>query len=306
MRIVVVGAGGTGGYFGGLLAAAGNEVGFLARGVHLDAIRRHGLRIEGARGNWNVESVVASDKPADLGGADVVLFCVKLYDIETAGGLLPRLLGPAGFVVTLQNGVDAHERLAGIVDADRVVPGVAYVGAYIAEPGLIRYASDMNAIAIGEIGGQPSARATVFAALCNAAGFKAEVTPEIEKVLWRKFVILASNAAISSLSRLNVGHFYRDPELRELARAAMAEVVALAAAGGIALEPDLVDRLVTQSCGFPPDMTTSMHNDLKRGRRLELEHLSGLIARRGDALGVPTPIHRAAWAGLKPFVQGRG
>jgi len=241
-----------------------------------------------------------------LAPADVVLFCVKLYDIETAGGLLPTLLAPDGVAVTLQNGVDAHERLAAFVDPAQIVPGIAYVGAHIAAPGLIRYTSNMNAIALGEWDGRESPRAEAFAALCRQAGFQAEVSSDIRKLLWNKFVILATNAAISALTRLNVGVFYQEPALARLAREAMAEVVAVAAASGVKLDDDLVDRLVAQSSGFPPDMTTSMHNDLKRGRPLELEYLSGLIARRGEALGVEVPIHRTAWAALKPFRDGRG
>lgn len=304
MRIAVVGTGGIGAYYGAHLAKAGHDVAFVARGAHLAAIRERGLRLLGPRGDIHVNPARATDDPADAGPADAVLFCVKLYDVESAGEALGPLIGPETYVVCTQNGVDGPERLARILGHDRVLPGAAYVAAHIAEPGVVRYSSDMSSLIFGEPDGRVSERALAFRDACRASGFGCEVSPDIAKTLWTKLVLLGSNAGVTCLTRQTVGVVYGDPELRALGADAMREVVAVARARGVALDEDVVNRTLKLADGFPAGMTTSMHNDLKRGGRLELEHLSGFVAREADRLGVPAPVNRAIYAALKPWKDG--
>ena len=304
MKIAVMGAGGLGAYYGAHLARAGEELAFIARGAHLDAMRRNGLRLLGPRGDIHVNPARAVEDPAEAGPADAVLFCVKLYDVERAGEALKPLMGPDTFVVCTQNGVDGSERLAGVLGAERVLPGAAYVAANIVEPGVVRYASEMSSLIFGEADGRISPRAIRFRDACRNAGFVCEISPDIAKTLWSKLVLLGANAGMTALTRQTVGGVYADPELRAVGADAMREVAAVAQARGVKLDPDVVEKTLALADTFPPQMTTSMHNDLKRGGRLELEHLSGFVAREGDRLGVPAPINRAIFAALKPWKNG--
>jgi 2-dehydropantoate 2-reductase len=304
MKIAIMGAGGLGAYYGAHLAKAGEEVTFIARGAHLDAMRRGGLRLLGPRGDIHVDPARAVGDPAEAGPVDAVLFCVKLYDVEAAGEALKPLMTGDAFVVCTQNGVDGSERLAAILGADRVLPGAAYVAAHIAEPGVVRYASEMSSLIFGEADGRISSRALRFRDACRNAGFGAEVSPDIARTLWTKLVLLGANAGMTALTRQTVGGVYADPELRAVAADAMREVEAVARARGVALDPEVVEKTLALADTFPPQMTTSMHNDLKRGGRLELEHLSGFVAREADRLGVPAPINRAVFAALKPWKDG--
>ncbi|SDF16840.1 ketopantoate reductase family protein [Thalassobaculum litoreum] len=299
MRIVVMGAGGVGGYFGAYLAQAGHDVAFVARGAHLDALQRDGLRLEGSRGDIVLPKVTATEDPASLGGtADVILFAVKLYDTETAGVTLMPVVGPETMVVTLQNGVDGPDRLASVLG------GAAYVSALIAEPGVVRYTSDMSKIVFGELDGTQSERARRLADACIAAGFSAEVSGDIRATLWEKFVLLATNSALTTVLRQPAGEIYHDGELSGIAREMMEEVAGLAAAEGISIHPETVDRSLALTRSFPPGMYASMYHDLARGRRIEAESLSGLVSRLGRARGVPVPLHTMAWAAMKPWVNG--
>ena len=304
MKIAIMGAGGLGAYYGAHLAKAGEEVTFIARGAHLQAIRERGLKVLGPRGDLHVQPARATDDPAEAAPADAVLFCVKLYDVEQAGERLRPLMGSETFVVCTQNGVDGPERLAAILGAGRVLPGAAYVAAHIAEPGVVRYASNMSSLVFGEPDGSISERALRFRDACRNAGFGAEVSPDIAKTLWTKLVLLGANAGMTALTRQTVGAVYADPDLRAVGADAMREVAAVAKARGVALDADVVEKTLALADTFPPQMTTSMHNDLKRGGRLELEHLSGFVAREADRLGVPAPINRAIFAALKPWKDG--
>jgi 2-dehydropantoate 2-reductase len=303
MRIAIMGSGAVGGYFGALLARAGHDVTFIARGAHLAAIRARGLRLTGPRGDFTVNSP-ATDAPDELGVADVVLFCVKLYDTESAAAQIAPLLGKGGACISLMNGVDGQERLAAVLGADRVMGGLAFVAGVIEAPGVIRYTSDMSSIVYGEPDGSMSERAVRFRDACIAAGFKAEVSPDIRAAQWQKFVGLATNAALTSLSRQPAGYVYHDPDMLEIARGSVDEVIAVARAMNIALPADTAEKQLRWMRNFPPGMYASMANDLLRGRRLELESFSGYIARKGRELGVPTPIHALAYACLKPYLNG--
>lgn len=304
MRIAIMGSGGIGGFYGARFAQAGHDVTFIARGEHLKAIQSRGLSLVGPGGDSVVANAQATDDPARVAPADIVLFCVKLFDTDEAARAIQPLLSKGGACVTLQNGVDGHERITSIVGPGRVMPGLAFASALIEAPGVIRYNSKAPSIRFGELDGHISERAVQFRDACTAAGFTAEVVPDIRSALWHKFVGLTVNASLTSLVRKPAGVCYHDPDLLQLARSGFAEAAAVAKALGVTLPDDIVNWQVQNHRKFPADMYASMYHDLARGKPLELESLSGLIVRKGRELGVPTPFHEMAYACLKPYIDG--
>ena len=305
MRIAIMGAGGIGGYYGGRLVQAGHDVIFIARGEHLRSIQAAGLKLVGAEGAVVIAGAQATDDPARLAPVDVVLFCVKLFDTENAANAIAPLLSTGGVCITLQNGVDGQHRIGAIIGNDRVMGGIAFVSALVESPGVIRYTSKAPSIQFGEADGRTTERAVRFRDACVAAGVGAKVVADIRLAQWHKFVGLTVNAALTSLTRKPAGVVYHDPDILALARAMFAESAAVASAMGIKLPEDIVDWQIQNHQNFPPGMYASMYHDFVRGKRLELDSLSGLIVRKGRELGVPTPFHSMAYACLKPYVEGR-
>ncbi len=309
MRIAIVAPGGVGGYFGGLLAMAGEDVVAVARGAHLEAIRAQGLRLEGARGN-HLARIEASDSASRLGTADVVLFAVKLFQAEAAARAAAALFGPQTLAISLLNGIDGPDRLAGALSGVTVQGGSAYVSAVIAEPGLVRYTSAMSSIVFGAPRGDDGAndaarvKAADFVERCRKAGFSAEMTDDIQSALWTKFIGLAANAALTSAARLPAGPLYSDPDVIEVAAALIAEGASVARAAGATVPDDIETVSVARLKQFPPGMYASMYYDIAKGGPLEVDGLSGYIVREGRRLGVPTPHHAALYAVLKPHRAG--
>lgn len=305
MKIAVFGAGGVGGYFGARLAAAGVEVGVIARGAHLAAIRAKGLAIKSPLGDL-VVTPKASEDPADIGPADVVLFCVKLYDVESAAERLAPLLKPGTAVISLQNGVDAEERLARIIGPGHVAGGVAYISATIDEPGVIRHHAKFARLVFAELDAKRSARLEALLAACKAAqGFVADIVPDIEKAIWEKFVMIASLAAVGGVTRLPLGKIMGDPDIGALLEGAMKEVETVAKAKGVKVSPEAALNAFKTAQNMPKDMKPSLLFDLEKGNRIEIEGLSGAVVRLGKAATVPTPIHQTIYAALKAYAGGR-
>ena len=304
MRIAVIGAGGVGGAFGAALANAGADVTFVARGAHLAAMRATGLRVEGPRGDVHLSPTQATDDPGSIGVVDLVLFCVKLWDVESAGAAIRPLVGPQTAVIPLQNGIDASERLAPILGNDAVMGGVAQISATIAEPGLIRQTGTFMRLVFGELDGRITQRGQAFLALCERAGFDATLSDKIETELWMKFILLASNAAITAATRQPVGKLRDDPDISPYFAAAYQEVADVARARGVRLPDDAVEKITAGTRNMPPAMMASMAVDLIRGNRIELPWLSGKVVQLGRELGVPTPVHGLLHAMLKPYVNG--
>lgn len=303
MRIAVMGTGGIGGYFGGCLAAT-NDVVFIARGAHLAAIRENGLWITGGADDIHINPAVATDDPGTVGPVDIVLFCVKLYDTDSAADAIASMVGPDTRILTLQNGIDGAERLADRFGPAQVFGGVAYISAKIEAPGIVSYFPGMTRIVFGTLDGGRDKVADAFAVACNAASFGAEIAADIHEALWTKMVLLTTNAGVSATSRLPIRTTFDDDDARAVAVAAFREAEAVARARGIALPDDIVSRLTELSLGFPPDMYASMYHDLVNGKRLELDGLSGAIVRLGAELGIPTPVHATFYAMLKPYRDG--
>src|SRR6188472_1483549 len=244
MRIAVVGAGGVGGGYGVALAKAGADVTFIARGAHLAAMKSAGLKVLSPRGDSHLVPTQATDNPADIGKVDFVLFCVKLWDIESAGAHIKPLIGPETAVITLQNGIDAHERLIPILGDRAVMPGVAHVSASITAPGVITQVGAFMRMVFGELDGKRSTRGEAFLALCQKAGIEGRFSETILTDLWMKFILLASNAGMMSLARQPIGNLRDDPDMRPLFLAAYREVVEVGRAKGIALPADAVEKTV--------------------------------------------------------------
>jgi 2-dehydropantoate 2-reductase len=304
MRVAVMGSGGTGGYFGGLLARAGEEVTFIARGAHLDAIRAGGLTVRSrVHGGFTV-AAAATDDPATVGPVDLVLFCVKAYDTDSAARAIRPLVGPETTVVPVQNGIDAAERIARVVGAGRVVGGLAAVSSVVAAPGVIEHRAGPDVIRVGELDGRASARTERVVETLRNAGIKADLRPDIRVALWEKFVLICGLSGLTALTRLPIGTVLACPETRELFRTTMEETAAVGQAEGVALPPDHVERTLRFFAGGDPTVRGSLYYDLAAGRRLELETLSGTVVRLGRAHGVPTPANFAIYAALKPYENG--
>jgi len=304
MRIAVIGAGGVGGGFGAALAKAGADVTFIARGAHLAAMKRAGLKVKGPRGDTHLAPTQATNNPAEIGAVDVVLFCVKLWDVESAGQAIKPLIGPDTAVIPLQNGVDTHERLLPILGGRAVMGGVAQISASITAPGEITQVGTFMRMIFGELDGTRSKRAENFLALCQAAGFDATLSEAILTDLWMKFILLASNAGMTALARQPIGKLRDDPDMQPLFLSAYREVVAVGLAKGIALPADAVETVVDFTNHFPPAMKASMALDLERGNRLEVLWLSGKVAELGKQYGIATPTHAMLYAMLKPYAMG--
>ena len=304
MRIAIVGAGGVGGGFGAALAKAGADVTFIARGAHLAAMKSAGLKVQSPRGDTHLVPTQATDNPAGIGKVDFVLFCVKLWDVESAGALITPLIGPETAVIPLQNGVDAAERLIPILGENAVMGGVAQISASIIGPGLIQQVGTFMRMVFGELDGKRSQRGGDFLALCIKAGFDASLSDQILTDLWMKFILLASNASVVALARQRLGKLRDDPDIRPLFIAAYQETFNVGRAKGVALPANAVETILGFSDHFPPNMKPSMALDLERGNRLELPWLGGKVVELGKKLGVPTPTHSLMFAMLKPYVMG--
>lgn len=304
MRIAVIGAGGIGGPYGASLAKAGAEVTFVARGAHLSAIRENGLRIEGDRGETHIRPARATEEIAGIGTVDVVLSCVKLWDVEAVAEQIRPIVGPQTAVIPLQNGVDAAERMIGILGHRPVMGGVAFVTGTIVAPGVVRQTGNYQQMTFGELDGPISERGRALRELCEAAGFEGVLSPDIMVPIWEKFVLLVPLSGLNALTRLPLGRWREDPDLVGLYEAALGETVAVGLAEGVRLPADIVDRTMALMRSMPPHHTTSMGNDLMRGNRLELPWFAGKVVDLGRRHGIPTPTNGFIYTALKPYVDG--
>lgn len=305
MKIGIVGAGGVGGYFGARLAAAGYDVAWVARGAHLAALRRDGLRVQSQLGDLHLSPVQATDDATTIGPVDLVMLTVKLWDTEAAIEAARPLIGPHTGVVSFQNGVQKDDVLRAALGATRVLGGVAYIEAHIDAPGLIRHGGTMQRLVFGAFNGEDSPLVEELLAACQAAGIVAEISSNIEKTIWEKFVFLVGLSGITSATRLPVGAVRENLRTRALLLELLREVVAVARAKGVDLAPDWADSQIGRYDQVPATMTSSMHKDLERGNRLEVDWLSGHVAQLGAQLGIPTPVNRVISDLLAPYAAGR-
>jgi 2-dehydropantoate 2-reductase len=304
MRIAVIGAGGVGGYFGARLAQAGHDVTFVARGPHLAAIRERGLAIESALGNAIVPNPAATDDPGSLAPCDVIMFCVKLWDVESAARQIAPLVAKGGVVIPFQNGLASPEVLTRTLGGAHVLGGVAYIGATVKAPGTIAHTGTMARLRVGAFPGGPGDRAETFVAECVKAGIDAEVALDIERALWEKFCFLSAFSGCTCLIRKPVGAVRGDPDVRRVFEAAMSEGWTVGRARGVALADDYVARQMATADALPEGMSSSMLNDLNAGNRLEAPWLSGAVASMAAEAGLPAPVSATLFAAVKPYLYG--
>jgi 2-dehydropantoate 2-reductase len=300
MRIAMMGSGGVGGYFGGRMAAGGNDVTFIARGRHLDTIRQKGLRIDSRdMGDTLVHPATATDDPGTVGPVDLVMVGVKLWDTAAAGEAIASMLGPATAVLSLQNGVECDDILARIVGPERLIGGVAFIASSIGEPGVIKHIGTMQRIVIGEPAGGMSDRVGAIHKALLSGGIMAEVSDNITRSIWEKFVFLVGLSATTCLMRTTIGPIRDDPDSREFLSSVFRETVSVGRAKGVDLPEDFADTRLGFADGLPSDMTSSMHHDLEAGNPLEVAWLSGAVVRFGRELGISTPANQVVFATLK-------
>jgi 2-dehydropantoate 2-reductase len=300
MKIVIFGSGGVGGYFGGLLAHAGHDVSFIARGEHLEAMRQSGLQVKSVNGDFHLKHVQATDDPAEIGPADYVVLAVKHYHLRVAIPLRKPLIGSKTTIVPLLNGVDAHEQLIEVYGSGPVVGGLCSLVSMVESPGVINQPSKLRRVVVGELDHTRSERVGRIVQAWADCGAEAIQPENIHAAIWTKFVFIASFGGVSSLARANAGEFLGCPQTRELFINAMQEVDALARAQGIPLAPDTVEKALAMADAFEPTATSSMQRDVESGNLFELEAFNGTIVRLGKKFGVSTPVNSTLYALLMP------
>lgn len=304
MKIAIMGAGGLGGYFGARLSASGEDVSFIARGAHLDAMRKRGLRVKSALGDLHLEQVQATDDPAQVGPVDLVLMSVKLWDTEAAARAVAPLIGTGTAVVSFQNGVTKDDTLRRVLGADAVMGGVSYIAAAIGESGQVVHLGSLQKLVFGEFDGRRSERAQAFLKACVRAGIDAQLSDDIRRLTWEKFVFLVGLSGTTSTMRQPIGLIRQDPSSRAFLRQVIAETVAVGRGQGIALADDFVEDRLRFCDSLPYEMSSSMHGDLQRGKPLELPWLSGAVADMGRDCGIDTPANSAVASILSLYLNG--
>lgn len=306
MRFAILGSGAVGGYFGAKLARAGQDVTFIARGAHRDAIREHGLEVRSAMlGDFVVKAPAESDTTR-VGPVDVVIVAVKAYDNDTAFAMIPALAGPGTVVLTLQNGVDNVHQLAAVVGEPSVLGGTTYVATALEAPGLIVQTGVHRSIIFGEVFGARSLtpRVQAIADVMATADIQVTTAPDARTPLWDKFVYLVPFSGFTGAARLPIGYIWKHPHVREMFYAAAREVAAIAAAEGVTISPNRFETLEAYLTNIPPTTRSSLLIDLDQGKRIEVEALQGAAVRRAAAHGVPVPIVATLYAALKAWESG--
>ena len=302
----MMGSGGVGGFFGGRLAHAGYDVSFVARGAHLEALRAGGLTIENEpQGDIRVPRVKAAADPAEIGPVDLVILSVKLWDTADAARAIAPMVGPSTGVLSLQNGVVKDDILREHFPARQVMGGVGYVATHIARPGVIHQVGTMQRIVVGEYDGRTSDRARELHEALSRSGVNAELSSDVRRAIWEKYVFLVGLSATTTTMRSTIGPIRDNPRTRAFLHDIMREVVAVGRAQGVALPEDYADQRLAFADTVPATMTSSMHHDLERGNPLEVEWLAGAVVTLGEAKGLPTPANRAVWDILAPHAAGR-
>ncbi len=300
MRIAIFGSGGVGGYFGGKLAHAGEDVTFIARGDHLQVLGRDGLYVESVDGDFEVRPVQASDDPAQVGNVDVVLVGVKAWQVSEAATAMRPLVGPETCVIPLQNGVEATAQLAAVLGADRILGGLCYLVSFLAGPGRIRHAGMKPRVIFGELDNRLTVRVQNLRDTFARAGIQAEIPPDIHSAVWSKFLFIVSLSGLGAITRAPIGVVRSIPETRQLMKDAMAEVLGVATAHRVLLDKDAVASTMAIVDSLPSAATASMQRDIMEGRPSELDSQTGAVVRLGSEAGVATPVNAVIYTALLP------
>jgi 2-dehydropantoate 2-reductase len=301
MKFLVFGTGGVGGYFGAKLSNAGEDIWFIARGKHLEAMKQHGLKVKSAKEAFTIPPQKISGNIVDAGQADVVLFCVKSYDTESAARQLLPVMRDNTVVISLQNGIDNEESIRRIIPPGTVYGGVAYIYSTITAPGEITRYEGPAKIVFGPLDNRLTDQARRIHDVFQHAGVNADLSSNIQQELWKKFIFITGVSGITALTRLTLGELLANPETRQLVRSAMEETKAVAIASGISFNPGLIDTFFDTLGKFKNDTRSSLYFDLANGKPMELEALAGTVVRLGEQLSIPTPIQKTIYASLLPY-----
>ena len=306
MRIAIFGTGGAGGYFGARLAQAGEDVVFIARGQHLQAIRDHGLQVDAPKGSF-VVSTQATDNPADAGVVDVVIVGVKAWQVPGAAHAIRPMLGPETVVLPLQNGVEAASQLESVVGGSRVLGGLCGTVSFVVGPGRIRSVGETNFVKFGELHGSASERAERLKEMFLRAEIRAEIPRDIQAALWEKFLFVVSWGGVGAVARAPIGVLRQLPETRLILEQAMREIFDVARARDVDLSQEIVAKTMAFVDSLAPGATTSLQRDIADGKPSELEAWNGAVVRLGREAGVTTPLHSVLYSCLRPLaLQARG
>ena len=300
MKIAVMGTGGVGGYYGGLLAQKGHAVTFIARGTHLKAIQAGGLQIKSIHADFLVKPAAVTDDPAAIGPVDLVLFCTKTYHTDEAAQGIKPLIGPGTTVLSLQNGIDAPERIGAVVGRQHMLGGATWISSAIESPGVIRQVSQFRRVVLGELDGKVSERLEAIRKALGETGITVEISEDIMKVLWTKFVFISAASSLGSLTRLPIGEYRSVPETRLILTGLMQEVAEVARGQGVELDEDVVEQSLAFMDNAAAHIKASMQLDVAAGRRSELESMVGVIGRKGREAGISTPVADFIYAALLP------
>lgn len=307
MRIAVFGTGGVGGYFGGRLAHAGEDVVFIARGEHLRALRGDGLRVDSPDGDFTVCPAQAAEDPQEVGPVDAVILGVKAWQVGQAAEAMRPLIGPETFVVPLQNGVEAPSQLAAVFGSEHVFGGFCYIVSFIVGPGCIKHGGMKPYIAFGELDNRPSERGQRLLDAFSRAGVTAEMPSDVNAAMWAKFLFIASLSGVGAVTRTPAGVIRSLPETRQMLEEAVTEIAALAKARKINVKDDAVSATMAVIDGLPPQTTASMQRDIMEGRPSELLSQNGAVVRLGREGGVPVPLNEFIYSSLTPLeLRARG
>ncbi len=307
MRIAIFGSGAVGGYFGGRLAQAGEEVVFIARGEHLKALLTHGLRVDSLKGDFVVQPVHATDDPAQVGVVDVVLVGIKTWQVPEAAEAMRPLVGPETFVLPLQNGLEAAAQLAAVLGVQHVLGGLCGIFSFIAGPGHIRHAATEPFVKFGEMDNRPTERVERLRRTFTRAGVMAEIPPDIQASLWMKFLFVAPISGVGAVTRAPIGVWRSLPETRQMAQQGLREIMAAARARDIALPEDAMNTIMARFDSLPPEATSSMQRDVMEGRPSELDAQIAVVVRFGQEANVATPLHAFIYHSLLPMeLRARG
>lgn len=307
MRIAVFGAGGVGGYFGGRLAQTGEEVVFIARGEHLQALRTHGLRVDSVKGDFVLQSVQATDDPVQVGVVDVVLLGVKAWQVPEAAQAMRPMIGPDTCVVPLQNGVEAPAQLVAVLGAQHVLGGLAKIISFKVGPGHIRHAGAEPYVAFGELDNRLSERGESLCQTFRRAGVTVDIPPDIQAALWEKFLSIVSWGGVGAVTRAPIGVLRTVPEARQMLEQAMHEIFTVALARNIALPEDVIGKTMAFLDRLPPDGTASLQRDIVEGKPSELASWNGAVVRLCQEVRVATPLHAFIYHSLLPLeLRARG
>jgi len=308
MRIAVYGAGGVGGYFGGKLAQnKTNEVIFIARGKHLQAMKTDGLHVESLQGDFIIQPVSATDDPPAVGKVDLVLVCIKAWQVpEIAESIIP-MLESTTIVLPLQNGIEAPDQLSSVLGAGHVLAGSCKIFSYIDKPGYIHHVGVEPAIAFGELDNNQSDRLNILHQTLTSSGIKSIIPPDIHATLWKKFLYICSTSGPGALTRAPIGILRKIPETRQIIEQSMNEIFAIAQKKNINLESDLIAKSMLTVDAMPPDVIPSLQRDIVSGRPSELNEQNGAVVRLGKETGIDTPVNTIIYSSLLPMeLNARG